>query len=177
MFRAWYRVFDYRGRSSRWEYWSFYIGVTILIALVLVGLGAPNDAERQREFAEGGALGAILILALLIVPPALPLFVRRLHDFGWSGWAIFLMLVPVANFILELMLLFRGPVAEPVELVVPSPAAQPVHIYNSSSATAADTINSQTIHVHHQIEKLAELHDRGLLTADEFSAAKVKLLS
>jgi len=178
MFRAWYRVFDYSGRSTRWEYWSFYIGVAILITIVAIGMSDTPAEEMQSAVNDGSIAGAILILAFLIIPPMFPLCVRRFHDFGWSGWSILLLCVPILNIIISLMLAFRGPIAAAAEYApqMAQPAAPPqIHIHNSTSANAADSIHTQTVNLN-QIERLAELHSKGMLTAEEFAAAKTNLL-
>lgn len=83
MFRAIYRMFDYSGRSTRWEYWSVFIGLAVLACLAGIGLGAAQDAGQQL-----GGLSedqeALLGLGLLVVVllPNLALRVRRFHDFG-----------------------------------------------------------------------------------------------
>jgi len=177
MFRAWYRVFDYSGRSTRWEYWSFYIGATILIALVAIGMASAPEGEMQNAASDGTIAGVIFVLAFLIIPPLFPLCIRRFHDFGWSGWSILLLCVPVLNFIVSLMLAFRGPIAIAPDYAPQAAPAAPhqIHIHNSTSANAADSIHSQTINLN-QIERLAELHGKGMLTAEEFAAAKTNLL-
>lgn len=70
------RYFDFRTRSSRSEYWWWYLfGIeTTVVAMVLdavLGLTVFN---------------AIISLALLI--PGIAIGVRRLHDVGRSGWWI-----------------------------------------------------------------------------------------
>ena len=66
-FRRWR---DYSGRSTRSEYWWFYLFSQIPI-LVTSG-----------------------IIGLLLVPITIPLTIRRMHDVGKSGWFIF---VPLYN--------------------------------------------------------------------------------
>ena len=66
-FRRWR---DYSGRSTRSEYWWFYL-FSLIPILVTSG-----------------------IIGLLLVPITIPLTIRRMHDVGKSGWFIF---VPLYN--------------------------------------------------------------------------------
>ena len=66
-FRRWR---DYSGRSTRSEYWWFYL-FSLIPILVTSG-----------------------IIGLLLVPITIPLTILRMHDVGKSGWFIF---VPLYN--------------------------------------------------------------------------------
>jgi uncharacterized membrane protein YhaH (DUF805 family) len=87
------RYFDFRGRSTRAEYWwwtLFILGVGLIVNVIpLVG-----------EFA--------VIFQLLTLIPSLALAARRLHDINMSGWwllillGFFLFFIPI----IILMLLF-----------------------------------------------------------------------
>jgi uncharacterized membrane protein YhaH (DUF805 family) len=75
----------FSGRSSRSEYWFFYLFyIIVYIAGAIVGAVA----------------GSSVVMYLFILPFVLPLFaagVRRIHDVGKSGWFI---LVPIYNLVL-----------------------------------------------------------------------------
>ena len=174
MFRAILRVFDYSGRSTRSEYWSFWAGLIIVCLLTGIGFAATTDANMSDPASSaslGDALAVVLLLSAVLL---IPLKIRRFHDFGWSGWCLFIVFVPVANIVIELMLLFRGSLPDIFQYAAPSEPQQ-INIYNSPSATAADTIHSQTLFIG-QLEKLADLREKGVLTADEFAVAKANLL-
>ena len=79
-FRRWR---DYSGRSTRSEFWWFYLFSQIPI---LVTSGPDNISPL--------ALVTSVIIGLLLVPIILPLTIRRMHDVGKSGWFIF---VPLYN--------------------------------------------------------------------------------
>tara|TARA_B100000029_G_scaffold188698_2_gene186359 strand:- start:1339 stop:1908 length:570 start_codon:yes stop_codon:yes gene_type:complete len=72
------RYFDFRGRSTRAEFWwwqLFGILVSIFLAIVdAISFGAESSGPLQSLFG----------LATLI--PGLALYVRRLHDIGKTGW-------------------------------------------------------------------------------------------
>jgi len=76
---AFTRMTDYRGRSSRSEYWWFalfnclsLIGIEILISIA-GGNGGTSLFTRLAQW-------------LFLLGPGLPLLVRRLHDTNKSGW-------------------------------------------------------------------------------------------
>lgn len=168
MFRAIFRVFDFSGRSSRWEYWCYLIGLAVLGVIAGVAIAAVTDGHPGTRLILDDQTDALIGLGVLVLCfPHLALIVRRFHDFGWSGWALLLLAVPVVNIVMLLMLMFRGSAvaAEPY-------AAPPITIYNTPSAGVAA---SRTTHVD-EIARLADLHARGMLSAPEFAAAKAQIL-
>ena len=101
------------GRIGRMRYFVYATGLTLLFYLVL-GVGA---AILLPAFAGGGE-SAMGIVAIVLAMVGLAAFigmlimtwgymVRRLNDINASGWLSLLMLVPLANFILGLILLFK----------------------------------------------------------------------
>ena len=91
------RCFDFRGRSTRAEYW-WAILFLILVSLVLAGIDAligTFDSELGIGF-----LGAFGGLVLLI--PEISLGVRRLHDINKSGKLILLLLPMYLSFFFPL---------------------------------------------------------------------------
>ena len=92
------RCFDFRGRSTRAEYW-WAILFLILVSLVLAGIDAligTFDSELGIGF-----LGAFGGLVLLI--PEISLGVRRLHDINKSGKLILLLLPMYLSFFFPLL--------------------------------------------------------------------------
>ncbi|MHB1732023.1 MAG: DUF805 domain-containing protein [Ferrimicrobium acidiphilum] len=90
----WKRWNDFRGRSSRQEYWKVTLdNIVIIIALTVLDLLLGMN----------GVLTNIYGLAILV--PALALLVRRLHDANHSGkWAV----LPVIVMVLGLLFAFVG---------------------------------------------------------------------
>lgn len=93
------RLFDFRSRSSRREYWLFLLWMlpfyTVAIAMtVFAGTAVVfNDSESSEVIQLASTLGLIsgIIFVLFILPlPALA--VRRMHDTDGTGWLLF---VPV----------------------------------------------------------------------------------
>lgn len=85
----------FRGRSTRKEYWSFWLfsflisaGVILILPLAaLVGALAGGDVLYANIGIGVGAL-ALLGFMLYTAMPGLAVYVRRLHDVGRSGWWI-----------------------------------------------------------------------------------------
>lgn len=82
------------GRSTRKEYWSFWLFSFLIGALIgfLTTFGAAICGVCCGPVASGlwfvaGSL-ALLAFALYTAMPGLAVYVRRLHDVGWSGWWI-----------------------------------------------------------------------------------------
>ncbi|MED5239318.1 MAG: DUF805 domain-containing protein [Pseudomonadota bacterium] len=101
------------GRIGRMRYFVYATGLTMLFYLV-VGVVA---AILVPAFASGGE-GAMGMVAIVLSTVALAAFVgmlimtwgymvRRLNDINLSGWMSLLMLVPLANLILGLVLIFK----------------------------------------------------------------------
>ena len=91
------RCMELGGRSSRSEFWWFYLftGSVFLLTLVLAGLiGAVVGA--------GGAV-ACVSLNILVLWPYIAVGVRRLHDSGRNGWLILIGLVPLFEWIVVLV--------------------------------------------------------------------------
>lgn len=74
------------GRSSRREYWGFMLFCYLftLVSVLLVPVGCIFGGLI------GGGVGLALLLVFVLYSamPALAVYVRRLHDVGWSGYWI-----------------------------------------------------------------------------------------
>jgi uncharacterized membrane protein YhaH (DUF805 family) len=88
------RAFDYSGRSSRKEFFSFFLVFWLAIPMAFAIL---YPAMGARPGASDTLLIAVALVLLVLLVPTVPLMVRRFHDFGWSGWWLILLLVPVAG--------------------------------------------------------------------------------
>ncbi|MBQ2823828.1 MAG: DUF805 domain-containing protein [Oscillospiraceae bacterium] len=77
----WKRIFDYKGKSGRKEYWIPFAVNAVIAVLVTVFM-------LVRPYAEWVFVPAIVLAAYLAVSfiPFISLTVRRLHDTGKSGW-------------------------------------------------------------------------------------------
>ena len=101
---AFIRCFDFKSRSSRSEFWYFYLFTTIfgfigiqidrLFNLEILGL------QLTQNINEVAILGPTYIfLYFLFFIPSLSLYIRRLHDINRSGWWLLIMLIPFVGII------------------------------------------------------------------------------
>ena len=75
--------FSLGGRSSRSEYWWFVLGGNLAFMLCIILAGAIHSI--------------FMILPILLMPAAITLVVRRLHDVGKSGWWWLISFVPLVG--------------------------------------------------------------------------------
>jgi uncharacterized membrane protein YhaH (DUF805 family) len=92
---GWKKTFDYRGRSTRREFWLFiFINIIILIFIAGIAYFALVVSVTDKT----GRGGMILVWSwyvllplgglapLVLLPPVVALGIRRMHDAGLSGW-------------------------------------------------------------------------------------------
>ena len=100
---AFIKCFDFKSRSSRSEFWYFYLFTTILgflglqidrfLDLEILGLQLSNINEVA-------ILGPTYIfLYFLFFIPSLSLYIRRLHDIDRSGWWLLIAIIPFIGII------------------------------------------------------------------------------
>jgi uncharacterized membrane protein YhaH (DUF805 family) len=89
------RYFEISGRSTRMQYWMFFI-VQFLLSLAALyidiqagGLDNPQDPK----------LTATLFVGFVHIVPGITVGVRRLHDIGRSGWWYLLYCIPLAGLV------------------------------------------------------------------------------
>ena len=199
--RPFARYFDFKGRSSRAEFWQFmaYVWAAGFFLFVLEEVLDINLSILAIPF----------ILATFV--PQISVAVRRFHDFGASGWwlALFnllgamasvmavnyegsskllgtkLTLVPyfAAGYVFYLMMTkgdegpnkFGPPHGDAAEDDVEErhqiESAPTTHMTNQMGNVEAVS-ESRLDHV----ERLASLHERGVLTDEEYAAEKAKAL-
>ncbi len=102
------RAFDFKGRSSRREFW---LGVLpnaiimlVLIGLLVIGLVAFASPINAFSVFMMVVFGLFCIIELL---PSISLIFRRMHDIGRSGAYIFVLFIPVIGFIWYIYLVTR----------------------------------------------------------------------
>ena len=88
------RTLDYSGRSSKKEFFAFF---WVFLFAIPVGFAVIYPATQDFDSSRGSSdwvLIGVAIYMLLVVIPAISLFVRRLHDSGFSGWWALFLLFP-----------------------------------------------------------------------------------
>ncbi len=101
---AFIKCFDFKSRSSRSEFWYFYLFTTVLgfigmqidrlFNLEILGL------QLTQNINEVAILGPTYIfLYFLFFVPSLSLYIRRLHDTDRSGWWLLIALIPFIGII------------------------------------------------------------------------------
>jgi uncharacterized membrane protein YhaH (DUF805 family) len=93
------RYVDFKGRSSRSEFWWWILFATIVSVAADI---LDNALGIQGSFyGERVVLGLLnTLVGLVIFLPYLAVSVRRLHDRGRSGFWLFIVLVPIIGVIL-----------------------------------------------------------------------------
>ncbi len=101
---AFVKAFDFKTRSSRAEFWYFYL-FTVIVGMVGIQVDQYLSLELIRfelsrspnnEFILGHFYTFTYFLFLI---PSLSLYVRRLHDTDRSGWWLMIMLIPFIGFV------------------------------------------------------------------------------
>lgn len=111
--KSFYRRYtDFKGRSSRSEFWWFYLfafiaGIILMLPIMGPYMRMVNDIAAGGQPDPSGVFGimalpyAIFVLVNFI--PGIALVVRRLHDLDKSGWWYLLLVVlyfiPLVNLI------------------------------------------------------------------------------
>ena len=113
---AWKRPFDFKGKSTRKEYWHFFIlnSIVILISYVLFlsAIALTNSVNSSFSVAISipmyiiSSIGWLLFFGSIWV--ALPLTVRRIRDVGMSWKWIFLASVPYIGGLFVVIFLTRS---------------------------------------------------------------------
>ena len=96
--RGFSRLFDFSGRSSRSEFWWFYLFV-VIVQIVVQGLVAVIIGTDSGIYT--------LLVFILAIALAIPLYAagsRRMHDTGKSGWLQLLVLIPCVGIIIMIVL-------------------------------------------------------------------------
>jgi uncharacterized membrane protein YhaH (DUF805 family) len=99
--------FSPSGRFGRLSYlaWTSLVGVVFNIITIVFagGLVAMQDGN-----AAGGTMALLVVISLAAIVVYVLFGIRRLHDINASGLWLLLFLVPIANLVLGLMMLFKA---------------------------------------------------------------------
>ena len=114
---AFRRYFDFSGRSSRSEFWWFFLFCVLLymltFSLTINELGQIDESNPEAFLSKAltSWFGLAFILTLI---PSISISIRRFHDINMSGWwyavlqilpSILAQLIPIFNFISFMALL------------------------------------------------------------------------
>lgn len=104
----WERAFDYKGYSSRSEFWWGVQGNAIImfILLALLVISLTCFTPQINNF----SVIMILLFSLFCLVELLPsvtLIIRRMHDIGRSGYFIFVLFIPIIGYIWYIYLVTR----------------------------------------------------------------------
>lgn len=96
--------FNWRGRASVAEFWNFVLFVVLILAATVGGLQFMGSLPVPEQTEEIG----FLIVFLMLLPPLVSVFVRRLHDTGrYALQGGLLLLLPGVGTVILLYLLVR----------------------------------------------------------------------
>lgn len=101
------------GRSTRAEYWWWFLFVWLLSFIPYIGIFASMDWTSTSDGTVSGSGGSasviwwviFLVLWLAFILPSIAVSVRRLHDTDRSGWWYWIVLVPCIGGIWYLILM------------------------------------------------------------------------
>ncbi|MCU5787156.1 DUF805 domain-containing protein [Alloalcanivorax marinus] len=102
------RMFQTAGRLGRARYFVYVMALTMIL---YVAMGLAMAAGLGVDPSGGGAMMILMMLVVAVVGIFMTVMsiiygIRRLNDVNMSGWLILLMFVPIANFVIAIMLLF-----------------------------------------------------------------------
>ncbi|MDE5789241.1 MAG: DUF805 domain-containing protein [Clostridia bacterium] len=104
----WTRTFDFRGCTSRSEFWWGVLGNALimlaLLALLIVSLTCFTPVINNFSIIMMILFGLFCIVELI---PSITLIIRRMHDIGKSGFYIFVLFIPVIGYIWYIYLVTR----------------------------------------------------------------------
>ena len=87
----WRRYFDFKGHSTRKEYWVPTLVNIVIMAILLVLIYASS----KLVWLVNTLSGIVLIFVIAMIIPQIAVQVRRLHDINRKGFLVYLYLVLV----------------------------------------------------------------------------------
>jgi uncharacterized membrane protein YhaH (DUF805 family) len=107
---------EFSGRSGRRDYWMFILIhtiITIVVTLVafigiMIGILLVSGALWIAGVSYYGSLILLFVYYAATLIPSLAIATRRLHDIGYSGWYLLLLLIPIVGAIILLIFMIRG---------------------------------------------------------------------
>jgi uncharacterized membrane protein YhaH (DUF805 family) len=169
----WKRFTSAKGRIGRQTWWfaTLFLYMILFIASVIIGSLTGND--------QSGIVSSLLFLVVEILFAAayIIICVQRLHDLDKSGWYYLIVMIPfVGGLILFIQLGFiKGTVGQNQygddPLTTPDttvPFTQTKASFESSNTTSVPT---------DKLQKLKDMLDKGLISAQDYETKKTEILS
>lgn len=101
----WKRYWDFRGITSRRDYWMAVLVNIIVCAVVYTVIFYAGYFAFKISELLGKIIGVVLFIApMVIIIPSLSMTVRRLHDINRSGWWLLLNLTGIGQIIILIFL-------------------------------------------------------------------------
>tara|TARA_Y100000589_G_C27043177_1_gene584032 strand:- start:686 stop:1024 length:339 start_codon:yes stop_codon:yes gene_type:complete len=96
----WAKAFDFKGRSTRSDFWLAYLANILIYILLLIVMTASGEIENPGIFT---SIYFLFTFAQII--PNLSITIRRVRDMG-KGWQwIFINLIPIVGAIWFIVIL------------------------------------------------------------------------
>lgn len=161
---------DFRGQSSRSEFWWFQLllGLTFFVFMfgifLIFGLWDAEPTDEQANLFAG-------LWATTVLVPALSVQIRRLRDAGFHWGFVALPMVPFLGS-LALFVMFLFPSKGFSQGANSSLAPEK----GDSKLTAGGNLESGSGPGVSKIDRLTNLHQEGRISEEQFKAAKRRLL-
>lgn len=104
----WVRAFDYKGRTSRSEFWWGVLGnAIIMVALIILLVISLTCFKPVINPFSKVMIAAFALFCVVEMLPSITLIIRRMHDIGRSGYYLFVLFIPIVGFIWYIYLVTR----------------------------------------------------------------------
>ncbi|GAA5136588.1 DUF805 domain-containing protein [Alloalcanivorax gelatiniphagus] len=101
------RMFQTTGRLGRARYFVYVMVFTmILYAIMGLAMAAGFSVDPSGGTMMIPMILVVAVLSIFLAVMSIIYGIRRLNDMNMSGWLILLIFVPIANFVIAIMLLF-----------------------------------------------------------------------
>jgi uncharacterized membrane protein YhaH (DUF805 family) len=166
-FDAMRRYFDFKGRSTRGQFWLFTLAFVImaLVAWVLDSSLLGSSPEEPGFFRPA--------LYLTHFVPSLAVNVRRLHDTDRSGWWVLVGIIPIFGQVMMIIWLCAGstPGANRFGDQPSAAGSTPALVPRHEPQTASTGVDLD------RLEKLAALRASGAIDEQEYQNLKSDIIS
>ncbi len=107
LFQPFKQCFDFKGRATRMQFWSFVLGWTATMYILILIFTEGDLTKHQQDIHPLGS-ALIGIVAVIFFITQIALTVRRLHDSNRSGLWWFIQLIPIIGTIWIFILMCLG---------------------------------------------------------------------